>query len=983
MIRNKLLVLVVAGFMLTMAFASMTGLAGPRGLPDNADSEPNASIADATNITSNSITIPGTLNGGDDADVYKIWLDNNGGNADSVSILADFNTSTGVSIEINDERDFNYYHGFDANADNKQLNIIGTVPQHFYINLSTQIGDASYSLTITKTNGAYSGNTNNDPTQAPTATGDNLPFTQNLDGDTPTDMQDFYKVSLTSSGAASDLLVAFMDQPDGATFWLELYKDAGGGVYEHKKMVKGVTAGADMVLSWGTSETGTYYLRVYAWSGAGQYSIYIQKTSINTDNDNSYDTATAITLTNHHTWTVDAELGESIDSEDWYSISIVEGQFINATINSLDYSSTTKLPMMYLQLLATNHASEYWDPNHTDSELDPLGYTNGTVSEISGTNYVKVYVLGGGGGGRYSIDLLTDKPPTVDQGQVGTIQVIENSVDTSVNLNDVFDDPDNDALVLTYEKGAGGTEGYDDDNNLSISIGVNGLVTITPKSGSPNGWTGSGPVTFTARDPYGLEATAEFTVRVKGTNHAPYILAPFDATLSFAEPVLLTYGEVENNGTIDLFDVFADNDTGDKLKFYIYTIEESYIVRDEPPIMGEKVLNAALINNSIRISFTKESNLIDHKGPINIYITDDAKNTKKDHDAMVWFTATDNGDPSLESSLIKLKIMIRSPGGNDPEWKTAFTKVQFDEDNSTIVDLDDHIKDLDPVDDGAIVYEITDYGTNVSVSQLDRSRFEFSALENWNGEVLGIKVKATDTFDLTAETTIKAIVDALDDPPVEDQGKTSPSPVGKTFIDEGSFREFKVGYEDPDGEAVVPIFEWYFDGELQPTLIEDNFNYTPDYDAAGEHTIMVVVKDDVNPTLKFNVTWQVEVTNKNRGPTNVKIITPEHNSTHKQGNKIEFKAQNAIDPDEDALVYTWYADGNPIPGGGNRTFEYKKLKPGEHIIKLEVEDGNGGVDTDEVTIKVKKKSGGTPGFEASLVLITMLVVGLLVLRKRR
>jgi hypothetical protein len=104
MYKNKLFVLTAAVLMLTTALAAVSGGdIAPRGTPANADSEPNDSVADATNITAETITIPGTLESGDTSDVYKIWLNNTGGNAETVTFNCDFNRSDGVSIEVFDE----------------------------------------------------------------------------------------------------------------------------------------------------------------------------------------------------------------------------------------------------------------------------------------------------------------------------------------------------------------------------------------------------------------------------------------------------------------------------------------------------------------------------------------------------------------------------------------------------------------------------------------------------------------------------------------------------------------------------------------------------------------------------------------------------------------------------------------------------------------------------------------------------------------
>jgi hypothetical protein len=985
MVQQKSIAFFVAGLMLISAFAGLTtAVPGSRGTPDNTDSEPNDTYPTATNITLNTVSFPGTLNGADSTDVYKIWLTNSGGNADTITVQSDYNTSNGIGIEITDAGGFQYYMGFDNKADNIILKYVCGYSELFYINITKQFGDVSYTLTVTKTNGAYQGNANNYPTQAIVSPGDNSPVTNNLEQTTPKDLQDFYKITVSSTVSAADLLVVFVKQPTGADFWLQLYKPGSGITYTLLKGTKGSQPGVNLTLSYGAVASGDLYLRLYANSGAGAYTIYIQKTSIKKDTSNGYQSAIPITLTGQHRWTVQDEVGESIDAEDWYSLSITKGQYLNVTINSMDYNPTSKLPMIYVTLYRADHVTEYFDPNQTDGQADPLGYTNGTTPDPSGTNYISVYVQGGGGGGRYNLSILTDKPPVIQSGQTSSIVVTENSFNDTLNVHDIFSDPDTlDVLVYSFEKGTG-SAGYKDNTNVSITIGTDGKLNITPKSGIPRGWTGSGALTLKARDGYGLNATSTFTVTVKGTNHPPYVKAPYDTTLSIAAPVLLTYGDVERNATLDLRSMFADNDTSDTINFDINVDNILWIDKEIQNVLGKDILRAVTINGSIRISFTFEANLVTHKGPIDISITDNAKAAKLNHDAQIYLSAIDNGDPPMKSVAIKLQIQVRKPTGNAPQWKTTFTKVQLTEETPSTVNFDDFIIDSDAADLGAIQYEVTNYGSNISVTKTDRCHFAFSPKTNWNGQVFGAKVMATDTFGLTANATFEISVTSVPDAPMENTTRTIPPTSSPVLVNEGQSVDLTVGVEDPDSLQTELIYEWKLDNTAIPTAINWSFQYKPNYDAAGNHAITVKVTDNEVPTYSFSVTWNVTVMNVNRPPTGIKIVSPTNNQSFKQGAKIAFNAQTATDPDKDSLTYTWYADDQPLPGGTGQAFSYSKLKAGTHKIKLVVSDGKLSVQS-EATIKIKKTApkGFIPGFEGPMLFVTLVAVAVVLLRKRR
>jgi len=984
--NGKAIAFALVGLMITSALASVVS-AGPasRGTPDNTDSEPNNTLPTATALTLATVNFAGTLNGADNADVFKIQLSNSGGMADTITVIADFNTSNGVGVEVTDAQGFMFYQGFDNQADNKVLKFVSGYTEYYYINLTKQFGDASYSLSVNKVNAAFAGNGNNDPSQAQTVTGDNVPINSNLDQTTPKDHQDFYKITLSSSVSASDLLVVFMNQSGGTDFWLQLYKSVGVNAYQLVKQSKGSKAGANVTMSYGAQAPIDVYVRVFAWSGSGPYKIYIQKTSINKDASNDHSTATAITLTNDHTWTGNGEVGEGIDIEDWYSLTVTKNQFLNMSITSIDYNPTTKLPMIFVSLLRNDYTTDFSDVNQTDSQVDPLGYTNGTTPDNNKLNYIRVYVLGGGGGGRYSLSLVTDKPPVLSGNPPGTISVTENSYNDTINVKTLFSDPDSsDALYYTYEKGEG-SAGYKDNANLTVKIATSGVVNITPKPGDPRGWTGNGALTLRARDPYGLNASYTFTVDVRGANHPPYVKGPYNATMSILPPVLLTYGDVEMNATVDLKRVFADNDTIDTLAFDVFTENPAWISKSYTTVLGKQVLNAAVVNDSIRISFTFEANLVTHKGPINILISNDAKTAKLDHDATLFFEADDNGQPIMKSPRVKLQVSIRKPGGNAPDWKTTLTKVQFNEDNTTEVNFDDYIHDTDAADQNAMKYQVTGYGSNVTVTQKDRSHYIFGAKANWNGVVNGVNVMATDTFGLTANKTFQVVVLSVPDAPKEDPTKTSPAPSQTVTVDEGSSANFTVGVKDPDSLPAELIYEWKVDGVVIPTAVSASYQFKPNFDSAGKHTVQVKVTDNEVSTNSFTLVWNITVTNVNRQPTGVKILSPAKNASFKEGAKIDFNAQAATDPDKDTLTYTWYADGTALPGGNIQTFSYSKLKPGTHTISLEVSDGKGTPVKDSVTITVKKKPGKgfLPGFEGVLLLAALVGVGLVILRKRR
>ena len=95
-------------------------------------------------------------------------------------------------------------------------------------------------------------------------------------------------------------------------------------------------------------------------------------------------------------------------------------------------------------------------------------------------------------------------------------------------------------------------------------------VTLTPRAGEVGGigYKGSGDITFKATDPYGMNATATYHVKVAGTNHAPFLGYPYNETKEYDEPIVMVYTE-GNMPVVDLQTIFGDIDTSDQLNFEV------------------------------------------------------------------------------------------------------------------------------------------------------------------------------------------------------------------------------------------------------------------------------------------------------------------------------------------------------------------------------------------------------------------------------
>jgi hypothetical protein len=1012
---------VVILLMLLCSLFPMTQSSGETASRADADEEPNDDMASASEVTGN-VTIQGEMVGdvgtdgsctdaGDDcADNYKIQLAKGGTNADFLNVTVKFDqTGPLVSVRIYDE--FGFLQAFLRDSKNTTLFHVADRPSAwYYVNITDDMmTHYTYNITFKIESVAFQGDGNNIPDDYVDVSSYPWDTATSADGDSePHDHQDFYRVVLDITSNQADLLTVHMTQDATAQFNVEIFSKSGVNYvntdeYPHEDPSN---AGENQTKSFGASVPGEYFVRVWAANGSGNYHIYFNKIPIDI-NDNNNDignathcgNATPIALTNHHYASFSGNVGETIDLEDFYCLDVSVGQFVNVTLTSDDYDPGSKLPKMHITYLDHNGIPWDVDPNMTDGKMDPTGYTNASAPEDA-KNFIKVFVDNlGGGGGAYDADLVTDKKPVVvDPPENFDINISENGYDDSIKLAQMFADPDPpDTLEFSFEATDTWGTGFTDASNVSIVIGndADRTLTITPRAGGVGevGWTGSGTLAVAATDDFGLNETVSFTVRVKGANHRPFVKSPYNET-GFIEPVTLIYDQVDYF-EVDLSKgvIFDDIDLGDALQFDIATPDGLNMTKDTQTIQGKIVLKGATIDADFdgtmtpaaRIAFDLNPNLIDHKGTITVRLTDEAKAAKAPFSIVVRFNATDDGNPPMTSSTVDMYINATLGNGSPPKWNQNFQKIVFNEDEKKNVNFDLFTSDVDPADKNALEFTISNLGDNVTVTKIERNIFEFSAPANWSGTVKEVELNATDTFGNFKNHTVDVEVKAVDDGP--DKTGTTPDEGTTSTIDEGDSIELIIDVVDSDSASSALDFNWSLDGKWLRTAVTNTYIYEPDHDAAGNHTITVIVRDDNDPELSVNASWTIIVTDVPRPPTNVGIISPEEDDTYKKGDKITFQGRTAIDPDGDQLSYRWYVDNTEVPGGSGQMIIVDNLEVGDHAVKLVVSDGINSVDaTVNITIEKKAVTDGEVGdmlpfFIVILVIIVIVAIAAAMSRK--
>lgn len=156
---------------------------------------------------------------------------------------------------------------------------------------------------------------------------------------------------------------------------------------------------------------------------------------------------------------------------------------------------------------------------------------------------------------------------------------------------------------------------------------------------------------------------------------------------------------------------------------------------------------------------------------------------------------------------------------------------------------------------------------------------------------------------------------------------------------------FKVRIADEDSDVM------YLNVSALPPGSEFNettltFTWRPGFDQAGLYAVEFNATD-MFATVEAAV--NITVLNRNRPPVIINLTRPSGNVT--AGTNASFTAA-ATDADEDELSFAWLVDGN-VTARGSPVFVYSPgtADVGQHIIAVEVSDGNASV-TAEVAVNV-------------------------------
>ncbi|NJN95754.1 MAG: PKD domain-containing protein [Anaerolineales bacterium] len=217
-----------------------------------------------------------------------------------------------------------------------------------------------------------------------------------------------------------------------------------------------------------------------------------------------------------------------------------------------------------------------------------------------------------------------------------------------------------------------------------------------------------------------------------------------------------------------------------------------------------------------------------------------------------------------------------------------------------------------------------------------------AATANFNpaepGTNLTVRLQVSDNQDLTDVETIQINVNNL--PPIADA-----APDTQTISEGGAATFNSSGSNDPGGGSLTYEWDFNYDGSNFNVNSTDPNPSTTYPNGPATRTVALRVTDSAGAVSAVDT---VQVIIDNAAPT-ARITA--NLTTVLVGEVVTFDGSGSSDPGNDPLSFSWdFADGVTDNSGPNVNHAWTNV--GNYTIILQVDDGQGGVDTDTVDIQV-------------------------------
>jgi len=733
--------------------------------------------------------------------------------------------------------------------------------------------------------------------------------------------------------------------------------------YDLNESYKNVSGGYEEVE--GLSMDGTYYLKVYGWSGSGAFSLKIEQASFFDDGDSTMATAVPVS-TNKNDRIMMGTLSQSFDSVDWYKIHLNNTEYANADLDLMTYGTKVDVlfgftdqwgTIMLWEWTTVTGGSYNYQNNGLDGNAHLKFAPYSTGASVAGDYYFFIHVAWRWQDTKdfmpadtmYKVTWdLPDYGPYAKASTIPPIKVLEGGSNNSLNLNNYFGDHEGDTLSYSYSEPV---------NNPNVTVGIDqasSKVTVTPKAYYNNGGKAIN-ITFKATDAaadWGTKsASLNSSIIITPVNFAPIVQLPI-------QNITTDEDTVNRTSPAQMSTVFDDPD-GDHL---IYRVT------------GMDHIPASIDSGTTILTI----------GPAHKWFGTE----------VLTVQAEDTG--GLKTN-VTFKVTVRHVNHPPTPKGGGFNKKFFNMTENT-VDKTLNVTTLFDDPDTAYAGDSLRYNVEYTFEHpensnmkatLDGNFLELKPANNWSGDV-EVPLAARDLNGSKTFVYLEVTVLNVNEPPVILEA--SPT----TFIvvlKEGELKPFTISkvYDSDKDETIT--YRWYLDGKLLPVMPTAN-SYTLETDytnksgkpSAGNYTLKVVVGDG---ELTTQLTWQVQVQNVNRKPTQAAIAEPSMGKKIKAGEKITLRAAAVTDPDGDKITFTWKDETTNTVIGTGDSIIYTPKGTGDHKITLTADDGNGGSTTATVTFNVQKT--GTAGLSTTLllalvviiVLVIVIIVVVLMMKRRR
>ncbi|MDP6156651.1 MAG: hypothetical protein QF682_11060 [Candidatus Thermoplasmatota archaeon] len=448
---NRNFVYIIALIMIASALFGMTTAE----ITDNNRERTRANDDDpwnATTVQFDDVKVDDMDSDTDDSDWFKITLTKPDvlilnltvpANADfDIYLLNDTFEAVGFSEEV-------LYGGYEQ--------IIYTVPIDglYYILCSAWDGNGQYTLKII--DGTPPDNDNDPGNATSISVGGSKSETLSRGN---YDFDDWYVISLTSG----QRLEFDLDVPSSGDFDVWLY-DAPPSWHAASSAKYGL--GVDEKFGFEPENSGTYYIKINAWEGQGQYVISVSSYQ----NDNNDEPNNAVELSLPLTNEIDGQLISGLDDMDYYQVSLRENDFVYPI---LEYDSSNEF-----NLYINDSVNDELNMSNSTSGHEEINFT----CQEEGIYYILVERQYGSGDYTLDVDFIVGNLPP----QISSYIPLADDVDLNEGEDLRFEVSieDEDLASLTYEwsvdnvKETGATENFFDVNTSYIAEFSAGLYEIT------------------------------------------------------------------------------------------------------------------------------------------------------------------------------------------------------------------------------------------------------------------------------------------------------------------------------------------------------------------------------------------------------------------------------------------------------------------------------------------------------------------------